>query len=86
MKYKFIVKDWNAKPIIDFHPLIIAYRKKNTVYMQNLDLPSGATVTYDEKTQELSLNFKLSEHEYVAIGQGSGIADKFEVKGKVNGT
>jgi hypothetical protein len=84
MKKVFIIRDFNkAKDVKHLNPLILAYRKKNTVHLQNMEaLPSDKMrVEYDIKSNEVRLCFKLNETEFLGLGDDTGMAAKTEIKG-----
>lgn len=62
--------------------LILAYRKGETLFFQNFEsYPKEAVkIEFDPKSGFLSIKCKLSDSEFLALGDEDGVATKLEVK------
>jgi len=61
---------------------IVAYRRSNRLYLQNLKTDSRVEIHLDEKTSKMVIEITLNEDEFVSIGSIAGVAEKkiLEVK------
>lgn len=60
---------------------VIAYRKDNKLYYQNVDFypERSGCFTFSPEKNEVTISFKLRNGEFLAVGSESGMADKHEI-------
>jgi hypothetical protein len=62
--------------------LIIAYRKDKTLYLQNIEVhPKDAMrVSFNAESGYVELRFKLSDTEFLALGDSKGVTKKISIE------
>lgn len=82
MKKVLIVRDFAAGPPPGVKgSLTVAYRRKDKLYLSNLDYPDRVTVRHDSEQQKVVIEVSLHENEYLAIGDDEGAAEKRTIEG-----
>ena len=64
--------------------LIIAYRKQDTLYIQNIEShpKESMDIKFDPGSGLVQLQFKLENTHFLALGDKAGLAKKVEIKKK----
>jgi len=58
--------------------LIIAFKQKGNIHLQNLEIPDNAKITLEDDV--LVLRVPLNDNQFVAIGSTKGIAVQHVIK------
>ena len=81
MKKLIYVQDFENKE----HPevkdaLVVAFKKKNILYMQNLELPKDSSVHLNSYTDEIVIKIKLKDNQFMAIGSSKDMVEQKIIK------